>query len=216
MNYRNIKLIAFDFDGVLIDSLHHNIQITNAVCRKFGSIKDITAEDLQNIDQMSFENVAEFIGVPKDNFKPCLKLINQCLVDTYDTLLPFPGIESALQKLALCEIKLIIVTHNTQLAVDAFLRIKKLRAYFDMILGTETEGGKDEKLINAMSEFNIAPHESMMIGDSVSDIVSAIKADVFPVGVAWGFQKPEKLRDAGAAAILLKTDDIATVHQELL
>ena len=66
-----------------------------------------------------------------------------------------------------------------------------------------------------MRELNIAPHESIIIGDSVSDIVSAIKAEVFPVGVAWGFQKPEKLIDAGAVAILWKTDEIATVHQAL-
>lgn len=209
MNYKKIKLIAFDFDGVLVDSLRHNMQITNIACRQFGSVKDVTVEDLQTIDRMAFDSVAEFIGVPQDNFKPCLELINKQLVETYDELHPFPGIEKSLQILTESGLILIIVTHNTQFAVKAFLEKYELSKCFKLVLGAEAPGEKDAKLANGLKELNISPDEAVMIGDSVGDIQSAIAADVLPCGVSWGFQNAEKLMKAGAVEILQSPEEIA-------
>lgn len=209
IDYKKLKLIAFDFDGVLVDSLYHNMQITNTACRQFGAEKEVTAVDLQNIDRMAFDDVAEFIGVPRENFKPCLDLINRQLVETYDSLLPFPGIEEALKVLSGSGLKLIIVTHNTEYAVNAFLDKYDLRSFFTLVLGAETAGEKAAKLANGLKELNISPEESVMIGDSVGDIKSAIAAEVIPFGVAWGFQNAEKLANAGAEEILQNPAEIA-------
>lgn len=205
----NIKVVAFDFDGVLVDSLIHNLDITNSVCKEFGAKKAITVEDLQQIDAMSFDAVARFMGVPEDNFEGCLKIINKHLVDTYDQLLPFDGIDKAIEILHNSSMKLIIVTHNTEFAVSAFLKNHNLLKYFTMILGTETLGDKDKKLLYAMDELNVSPNEIVMIGDSVGDITKAIDVDVIPIGVSWGFQKAERLSSVGAKLILQKTSDIA-------
>jgi phosphoglycolate phosphatase len=211
IKYKNIKVIAFDFDGVLVDSLHHNIAITNAACSKFNSKKDVTVEDLQNIDRMAFDDVAELIGVPRENFKLCLEQINRQLVETYDSLLPFPGIMEALNTLSQTNLHLIIVTHNTQLAVNAFLEKHKVLNYFSLIMGAETPGEKAEKLASAGKKLNVSSNEIIMIGDSAGDITSAIEAEVIPIGVAWGFQKPKKLIAAGAAKILKKSREIAYI-----
>ena len=205
----NLKVVAFDFDGVLVDSLTHNLEITNSVCKRFGAKKAITSEDLQEINAMSFDAVARFMGVPEDNFDECLKIINKHLVDTYDKLLPFDGINDAIERLYNSSLKLIIVTHNTELAVSAFLKKYNLLRYFTMILGAETLGDKDKKLLYAMDELNISPNEIVMLGDSVGDITTAMKVDVIPIGVSWGFQKAERLSSVGAKIILQKTSDIA-------
>ena len=206
---KNIKLIAFDFDGVLVDSLRHNIKITNTACGKFGSVKDVTVEDLQKIDRMAFDDVAELIGVPKENFKPCLDLINQQLVATYDALLPFPGIEDSLRILSKSSILTIIVTHNTEFAVNAFLKKYNMSDFFAQVMGAETKGEKAAKLAIAAKEFHIATKEMIMVGDSAGDMTSAVEAGALPIGVTWGFQKPEKLISAGAVRILNTPHEIA-------
>ena len=48
---------------------------------------------------MAFDAVAEYIGVPRKNFAPCLEMINKQLIATYDSLVPFPGVQSAIEKL---------------------------------------------------------------------------------------------------------------------
>lgn len=209
MKTETIKLIAFDFDGVIVDSLRHNMQITNNACRQYGSLKDVTEKDLQQINQMSFDAVAEFIGVPRENFKPCLELINKQLVETYDALLPFPRIKEVLSKLADAGLTLIIVTHNTQYAVNAFLEKYDMASCFSLVLGAETPGEKDIKLTNGLKKLNIEPENAIMIGDSVGDIQNSIAAKVTPFGVAWGFQNAGKLSQAGAVEILQTPEDIA-------
>ena len=209
INYKKTALIAFDFDGVIVDSLQHNIKITNAACCKFGALRDVTVEDLQKIDRMAFYDVAKLIGVPEENFKPCLDLINQQLVTTYNSLIPFPGIEESLHILSESSLHLIIVTHNTEFAVNAFLKKQNMSTYFTMVMGAETKGEKSAKLASAAKEFQILPEEMIMIGDSAGDIRDAVKAGALPVGVAWGFQKPDKLLSAGAVKILNTPDEIA-------
>ena len=41
-----------------------------------------------------------------------------------------------------------------------------------------------------------------MIGDSTYDMIMTRAADAIPLGVSWGYHAPERLREAGAAAIL--------------
>jgi len=211
-DYKSIKIIAFDFDGVLVDSMQHNMHITNIVCREFGSQRDVTEDDLQNIARMSFDDIAELIGVPRKNFKPCLVEIDKLILETYDSLFPFSGILDALKELSKTNVSLIIVTHNTQCVVNAFLKKYNIKEYFSLVMGAETKGEKAAKLAAAAGKFNISPEEIIMIGDSAGDITSAIKVKAIPVGVAWGFQKSEKLIGAGAVKILQTPQEIATIN----
>lgn len=209
--YKNLKVVAFDFDGVLADSLLHNIKIINRVCRNLGSKKDVTPEDLQKINSMSFKAVAEYIGVPKRNFAECLKSINIRLGETHNLLIPFPGIDNAIQKIFEAGLQLIIVTHNSEPVVTAFLEQYKLLPFFKMVLGSEFSADKDIKLSFAMKELKISNEEIIMVGDSVGDIATAIDVNVTPIGVAWGFQKHERLLSAGAVDIFQTPNDIIEI-----
>ncbi len=209
MSNRNpIKLAAFDFDGVLIDSLDHNIRVTNDACSLFGAAREISKSDLQQIDRMAFDDVARFVGVPQKHFQECLAIINRKLVETYHSLKPFDGIPEAMQKISKTKITTAIVTHNTSLAVDAFLAAHGMTELFNIILGAEDEGEKDHKLTSLCKKFSVNPAEAVMIGDSVGDIQSAIAAQLTPIGVSWGFQNQKKLLNAGAKIILEHPDNI--------
>ncbi len=48
----------------------------------------------------------------------------------------------------------------------------------------------------------VEPSECAFVGDSVVDIETALAAGMTPIGVSWGFQPVEALREAGAEAIL--------------
>lgn len=209
MQKKKLKLIAFDFDGVIVDSLNHNIEITNKTCLEHGCLKGISIADLQEIDEMSFNAVAVIMGLPQDKFKPCLEEINRQLVATYEGLQPFPGICNVIKRLDISGISSIIVTHNTEYAVNSFLKKHDIFSNFKLVYGAETEGEKAEKLAKALKELSIQPDEVVMIGDSVGDIQSSIAAGVVPLGVEWGFQNAEKLSRAGAVKILKKPEDIA-------
>ncbi len=59
----------------------------------------------------------------------------------------------------------------------------------------------------ALRETGTAPHEAVMVGDTVYDIQMAKAAGVRAVGVSWGYHKPEDLLASGAELVLDHFDE---------
>jgi phosphoglycolate phosphatase len=203
-----VKLIAFDFDGVIADSLNENIKITNIVCSKLGAEINVTPDLLQSVDCMSFDAIAAKIKLPHVHYSEALKQINKMLVASYCNIKPFEGICEVISELYDRKIHIIINTHNTVDAVKPFLKKHDLHHYFSEIFGAETPGGKDEKMMIALENNSLCSCSAMLIGDSVGDITDAQGAGVIPAGVAWGFQSEDKLLNAGAEIIFQTPADI--------
>jgi phosphoglycolate phosphatase len=208
MSENSFKLIAFDFDGVIADSLNENIRITNKVCSELGAEINVTSQLLQSVDCMSFETIAEKIKLPEKHYTEALKQINELLVESYIRIKPFEGIAEVISELYHNNIQIIINTHNTENAVKPFLRKENLLHYFSDILGAEVPGGKDEKMLTALENSSLCSCNAMLIGDSAGDMADAEAAGVFPAGVAWGFHNEKKLRNAGAEIIFQTPCDI--------
>jgi len=206
--FPDIKLIAFDFDGVIADSLQENIKTTNIACSKFGAEKTVNKDLLQNIDCMAFNTIAEKIKLPPHNYDKALNLINSMLSNSYLNIQPFAGIPEILHELYLNDMQMIIITHNTEKTVALFLEKYNLNNYFSNVLGAESPGGKDFKLMITLENEALCPCSAMMIGDSAGDMHDAIAADVIPCGVAWGFQSKQKLLQAGADIVFQKPYEI--------
>ncbi|TPG10948.1 HAD-IA family hydrolase [Sphingomonas oligophenolica] len=63
-------------------------------------------------------------------------------------------------------------------------------------------------LIAAMDEAGVAPHSTVMIGDTSFDMAMATAAGARAVGVAWGYHDVRDLADAGAAVIADRVDQL--------
>ena len=196
MNSKNNRLIAFDYDGVIVDSMKVNREITNAVCGKFADVRKITRDDIENLDQMSFQEVAKIIGISDDILPACLLEINRRVVESYPDLSIFNGMRQLIEKLARENHILAVVTHNTEKAVHLFLKKHGIKNCFTYIMGAEQKKSKRE-MLKLLRETNEIPDENFfMIGDSVGDIREAKAANFRPVAVSWGYQSIERLSSA--------------------
>lgn len=206
------KLVAFDYDGVLVDSMTLNRHITNSVCRELvPEARSITQEDIENLNHMSFQEVAAVIGVPDNMIPDCLKLINKRLVEEYSSLSLFDGIPELIDKLAKDGHIIAVVTHNTEKAVNGLLKRYNIADLFSAICGVETPGEKSDKLTALHKEFDI-PHDSIfMIGDSVGDINAAKVAGTRSVAVGWGFQSIERLQSCNPDFVVERPEDIERI-----
>ena len=57
-------------------------------------------------------------------------------------------------------------------------------------------------LLRMLAELGVSPDEAIYIGDSEGDVDVAVAAGVFPIGVTWGYQPVDRLRERGAKAII--------------
>jgi phosphoglycolate phosphatase-like HAD superfamily hydrolase len=185
-----------------------NRQITNDVCRELAGTRMITQQDIENLNQMSFQEVAKVIGIPDNLIPVCLKEINKRLVKSYSSLALFPGIKQVVLELFKQNHTLAVITHNTENAVKGLLEKYEIRHCFSKISGAETRGDKADKLNSLLEEYPTHFTNRWMIGDSVGDMTAAKSADFRPTAVSWGFQSVNRLKTFSPDIILDSPEEI--------
>jgi phosphoglycolate phosphatase len=117
----------------------------------------------------------------------------------------FPGASALIAELrrdpALC---LGIATGKSQRGVRAIIDTYGWSGVFEAVQTSDDAPSKPHPgmIQNAMASTRIIAAHTVMIGDSSFDMRMAKAAGVRAVGVAWGFQPVEALREAGADVIV--------------
>ncbi len=188
-------VVAFDYDGVLLDSAEHNIKAACYACEQIKYSKLPCVTDLQYLPTMSFEALAHQIKMPKHLHKDFVYKTMAYLDNTTDKVDLFAGIEQTLKRLSKIA-TLVIITANHESVVKPTLNRKGINKYFTQVLGEETAGNKADKLKKLQKDMSINANSIFMIGDATSDIKHALQADVQAIGVTWGYQPFNHLKSA--------------------
>ncbi len=209
-------MLIFDYDGVIADSLEYNLEITNRACALAApGARMATVDDLHELSSMSFDELAGAIGVEVDEIPACLVEINRLLAIPNERTKLFPGMAEVIRKAA-DKHRLAIVSHNTEIAIDQVLTINGLRNCFSDILGAESVGDKTEQIGFLLDKYHIDGKQAYMIGDSVSDIISARLAGVNSIAVSWGFQPLNRLKPAQPDFIVTSPEQLELPMNEEL
>ncbi len=191
-----IKLILFDLDGTLIDSEKDLAASVNAMLRHFGR-KDLPLEVIDTyIGDGAPMLIRRALGDPA-HASIVQEALNFFLLyyreHKLDTTVPYAGIPAALQQASIC---------NGRARQMAVLTNKPVRASRDIVAGLglsqyffQTYGGnsfetKKPDPLGAhalMSEARSQPEETVMVGDSEVDVLTARNANLWSVGVTYGF-----------------------------
>ena len=57
----------------------------------------------------------------------------------------------------------------------------------------------------------LKPVEFLYLGDSATDMQTAVAANMYPVGALWGFRTAEELLEGGAKALVQAPADLVPV-----
>ncbi len=123
----------------------------------------------------------------------------------------YPGIPEALSFLVESEVKIFLATSKPHLFADRMLDHFGLQKHFSGVYGSELDGTRTDKaelIAHILRNESLTARETLMVGDRKHDIIGALKNDVFPVGVLWGYGSRDELVDAGAAVILGRPDEL--------
>jgi len=66
-----------------------------------------------------------------------------------------------------------------------------------------------------MQKLDVVPEETVMVGDSDVDIITAENAGMRSIGCVWGFRGREELERAGAVYIAESPADIEKICREI-
>ncbi len=186
------KIILFDFDGTIADTIPTIILILRKISGEFGydHLKDIPVEKFQ--DHKILESLKK-LHIPILKLPFILKRVN----DEYKKIIPFakpiPKIKQLIIKLKKMGFSLGILSSNKKENINLFLTHNKIDL-FDYIYAEKTIFGKAKALNRFMKKNNLKSEDIIYIGDEIRDIEAAQKNNIKVVAVSWGFNSKKALQ----------------------
>lgn len=116
----------------------------------------------------------------------------------------YDGITDTLETLRVAGARLFVATAKPIIFASQILQLHGLSGFFQTAYGSELDGtysDKGELISYLLASESLAPNTCVMIGDRKHDMIGAIKNNVRPMGVLWGFGSRDELMDAGAEQI---------------
>lgn len=194
-----MQTILFDWDGTIVDSMPAILETEAAICRHFGLPFD------QSIFRRTFSPnwrlMYHSLGIPEDRIQEA----NQIWAATFhsDQMLPFPGIESALARLAAAGYTLGLVTSADRAETEPGLaRVGLSELLRVRVFGDDMAAGKPDPrpLQLALELAGVArPQDALYVGDALDNMRMAAAARVRGIGIVSMLATAEDLLAAGAS-----------------
>jgi HAD superfamily hydrolase (TIGR01509 family) len=185
------KVIIFDFDGTLADTIDILLSITNRLSAEFG-FKSATKEELAQLSNLNSWQILQYSGISIFKFPLLIRRLKAELHSEVPHIQLFPGIKEVLLELKKRGFQLGIITSNSRENVLAALEKNGLQDTFTFIYSGSTFG--KHKVINKWLRIeNINPEKVVYVGDEIRDIDAAKKTGIKVIAVGWGFNSPQAL-----------------------
>lgn len=200
------RVLLFDFDGVIADSIDVCMKRVIGACKKHGYNQISTKLDFLSLyDGNFYENLVKR-GIHKEDIPYLIKDFHVKSKEQKNVGL-FSGIKDVMEELAE-QNKIIVITSNATQTVKAALRFNNIDC-FEEVLGADKETSKVKKINYVKSKYK--GYELFYIGDTAGDMIEGKKAGVKTVAVTWGFHNEEKLRKENPDFIVHSPAELADV-----
>ncbi|MEC4882816.1 MAG: HAD-IA family hydrolase [Scytonema sp. PMC 1070.18] len=186
------KVIIFDFDGTIADTVDALVSIANRLAKEFGYVQ-ITQEELALLKNLSSREIIKYSGISIFKIPFLVKKVKSELKNKIKELKPIPGIQEALITLNYEGYRLGIITSNSLDNVTDFLQVHELDNLFEFIYSGITIFGKTTIINNVLKHKQLQPQEVIYVGDETRDVEASKKANIKVIAVTWGFNSQEVL-----------------------
>lgn len=174
---KEFKLIFWDFDGVIKDSVEVKTEAYYSLFEPFGldvaekvRIHHKTNGGMSRFDKipiyLEWAGVEVDVTITKDYCDKFSRLVLQAVIDS-----PWvPGVEAYLRK-NIHKQFFVLVSATPQNELECILRSLSLLECFSRICGSPTS--KRNAIFQTLKDFDLEASKSLMIGDSVADLEAA-------------------------------------------
>ena len=198
----NSKLIIFDFDGTLADTIGALMRISNRLAPEFGYLQ-IGDEQLANLKYLSSWEIIKLSKVALWKLPFLLKRVKEEFPAEVRNVKLFPGVTELLNTLKLQGYRLGIVSSNAEANIRSLLKQNQIEQLFDFVTSASTFG-KGKAIDRMMKQYHCPKSDAIYIGDEIRDIQAARSISIRIVAVGWGFNAPTALIDKHPDLLITK------------
>lgn len=210
------KLIIFDLDGTLIDSLPDIYECVNLTLSHFNyplrqksEIRQFIGNGARNLIKQSFgdingaeldEKLAFYNKIYTESGSPKTRL--------------FDGVPEMLYSLKEKGYKLAILTNKPQMTTEKVYEKYLSQFNFDMVVGQSGSvkcKPDPTATLNILKTLGVQKQNTIFIGDGETDVLTSKNAGVKNISVLWGYRDKDQLEKAGASNFVNQIKDIFTL-----
>lgn len=213
-----IKLVIFDLDGTLLDSLEDIAASTNYALQQMrqpthpiGSYKRFVGNGIAKLFERALpeeERSSEHIARMRELFTAWY---NDHMTDATQ---PYAGLPELLVELHQKGVKLAVASNKYHAATERLVAHYFPDLPFVAVLGQRngTAAKPDPAIVQEiLDKSGIPAEETLYVGDSGVDMQTAINSNAIACGVSWGFRSRSELESFNPAFLTDNTAELRTL-----
>jgi len=193
-----IKNVFFDLDGTLIDPKKGFMRCLQYALEQMGRLQPEQIDYSKYIGPPLRTSFPKLLGTSdKVLIEQAMSLFRERLttIGIYENKL-YPGVIEMLTEISRDSHKLFVVTSRPTVYSEKIVNNLEINHYFDNIFGPELDGRFDDKtelVAYIIDKLNLAPMETVMIGDRKVDVIAGKSNGTKTIGVTYGYGSEEEL-----------------------
>ena len=217
------RMILIDLDGTLVDSVPDLAFSVDAMMDELGlqrrgepAVRNWVGNGVERLVKRALVNHLDGDPDPElyDRALPAFMRVYQANTSQRSRL--YPGVREGLDQLQAEGFRLGCVTNKAERFTLPLLRDKGILDRFEIVVSGDTlEFSKPHPapLLHAAAALGVTPEESLMVGDSRSDVKAARAAGFRIVCMSYGYNHGEDIRKEGPDAVLDRLDELPGLLQ---
>ncbi|MHC4539550.1 MAG: HAD family hydrolase [Planctomycetota bacterium] len=201
--------VLFDLDGTLLDTLADIAGAANAALERLGFLPHPVESYRRFVGDGAGCLARRVLGEGRDDDQT----VEQCrraIAEEYqrcwaDTTRPYPGVPKLVAELRARGVPMAVLSNKpheaTATVVEFFFPENPFRIVRGAQPGVPIKPDPTEALQIA-AELSVEPGRFIYLGDTDTDMQTAVAAGMYPAGALWGFRTAEELTATGARTLL--------------
>ncbi len=212
-----VKAFLFDLDGTLLNTLQDLADSMNEVLSEKG-LPVHPVHEYRYFVGDGMRELARRVYPGDPHEKLVDDLVEEMRVEygkrCYDTTGPYAGVNEMLEFLSEAGVPMAVFSNKPHEFTMEMVAYYFKEIPFRAVIGVNESVPRKPDPAGALmisKKIGIEPGKFIYLGDTATDMRTAISAGMYPAGAAWGFRDAQELRQNGAVIIMETPRELTSV-----